>query len=169
MAALVTSTRDSRIKRPRSGPSLNVPGALCYNPRVFKAGIVAGVWVTCLVARTAAWQSPEPAPTLASSGVYTAKQAARGKDAYALYCSSCHNLGSQSGEPFAKKWNGVRVSELMFVLTDAMPKDDPGLLTPTERVDVIAYLLKLNDLAAGEKPLPEDPALLKNIVIDLVK
>jgi mono/diheme cytochrome c family protein len=101
--------------------------------------------------------------------VYTEAQAARGKDIFGSLCSSCHNITSQSGATFAKRWNGVLVSELFTVLTDTMPKDDPGLLTPQERADVIAYLLKLNNLAAGTAELPPDPEALKKIVIDLVK
>lgn len=82
-------------------------------------------------------------------------------------CTGCHNIGSQSGVTFAKKWNGVLVSELYAVLADQMPKDDPGSLTVKERIDVIAYLLKLNELPAGKDDLPADPELLKKIVIDL--
>lgn len=108
-------------------------------------------------------------PRPASGGVYTEEQAARGKDIFGSICSSCHNIASQSGAPFAKRWNGVLVSELYGVMTDTMPKDDPGMLSPQERADVIAYLLKINDLAAGATELPTDPEQLKKIVIDLSK
>jgi mono/diheme cytochrome c family protein len=111
----------------------------------------------------------DPAPKPASTGVYTEAQAARGKDVFGSICSSCHNITSQSGATFAKRWNGVAVSELFIVLSDTMPKDDPGLLTPQERADVIAYLLKLNNLPAGSAELATDPEVLKKIVIDLVK
>lgn len=131
---------------------------------------MAGAWIVCLVARAAAQSPPTaPAPRPASTGVYAAEQAARGKDVFGSLCSSCHNISSQSGDVFAKRWNGVAVSELFWVLTETMPKDDPGLLTPKERVDVIAYLLSINNLAPGATALPEDPELLKHIVIDLVK
>lgn len=59
------------------------------------------------------------------------------------------------------------LSELYIVMSEQMPKDDPGALTPKERIDVIAYLLKLNDVPAGKDALPADPELLKKIVIDL--
>jgi mono/diheme cytochrome c family protein len=109
------------------------------------------------------------ASTAASGGVYTDAQATRGKDIFSSMCTGCHNISSQSGTAFAKRWNGVQVSELFNVLTDTMPKDDPGALAPQERADVIAYLLKINGLAAGTAELAPDPELLKKIVIDLVK
>ena len=109
----------------------------------------------------------DPAPKPASGGVYTEAQATRGKDIFTSICAGCHNISSQSGAPFAKRWNGVAVSELFGVLTETMPKDDPGLLSPQERIDVIAYLLKINGLRSGAADLPLDPELLKKIVIDL--
>jgi mono/diheme cytochrome c family protein len=129
---------------------------------VLKIG-AAAIWLlTCLTIQ-------EPAPTPASGGVYTEAQATRGKDIFGTICSSCHNIASQSGATFAKRWNGVALSELYLVMAETMPKDDPGALTEKERADVIAYLLKINALPAGTTDLPTDPELLKKIVIDLVK
>jgi mono/diheme cytochrome c family protein len=124
---------------------------------------MGALWLTACLA------IQDPAPRPASAGVYTEAQATRGKDIFGSICSSCHNITSQSGATFAKRWNGVLVSELFTVLTETMPKDDPGLLAPQERADVIAYLLKLNNLAAGTVELPADAEPLKKIVIDLVK
>lgn len=116
-------------------------------------------------------QSPTvvQSPTGASTGVYAEAQATRGKDIFGSICSSCHNIASQSGASFAKRWNGVALSELYLVMSETMPKDDPGALTDKERADVIAYMLKINSLPAGTSDLPSDPELLKKIVIDLVK
>ena len=122
-----------------------------------------------LAARGLAHQSagaPVP-PRLASSGVYTVEQAGRGREVFANICQGCHNIGSQSGEAFAKRWRGVILSELFRVMTDTMPKDDPGSLSLQERVDVVAYMLKINDLAAGSAELPADIEQLKKIVIDV--
>jgi mono/diheme cytochrome c family protein len=123
---------------------------------------IGALWLTAYLA------TQDPAPKPASGGVYTEAQAARGKDIFGSLCSSCHNITSQSGATFAKRWNGVAVSDLFMVLTETMPKDDAGSLTPQERVDTIAYLLKINGIAAGTADLPADPELLKKIVIDLV-
>jgi mono/diheme cytochrome c family protein len=129
---------------------------------VLKIG-VAALWVmTCLSIQ-------DPAPKPASAGVYAQAQATRGKDIFGTICSSCHNISSQSGATFAKRWNGALVSDLYTVMTETMPKDDPGSLPEKDRVDVIAYLLKINDLPAGKEDLPADPEQMKKIVIDLIK
>jgi hypothetical protein len=47
-----------------------------------------------------------------------------------------------------------------------MPKIDPGSLQPNEYAQVLAYMLKLNGLPAGQKELPADVAVLKSIRID---
>jgi hypothetical protein len=126
------------------------------------------VWTAGIVAR-ASVQDPAAAaaPKPASAGVYSADQAGRGRELFGAICEGCHNIASQSGEAFAKRWRGVLVSDLFQFMTNTMPKDDPGSLTPKERVDVIAYLLKINDLAAGTEELPPDVERLKLIVIDL--
>jgi len=101
--------------------------------------------------------------------VYTDAQADRGKTAFATYCTGCHTVASQSGESFSKKWNGATAADLYKVLTEDMPKDDPGALTPKERADVLAFLLKTNGFPAGTAELVPDPEPLKKIVLDVIK
>jgi len=48
-----------------------------------------------------------------------------------------------------------------------MPKNEPGSLQPDEYVDLVAYLLKLNDLPSGSEPLSADSAALRKIRIDV--
>jgi S-disulfanyl-L-cysteine oxidoreductase SoxD len=50
-----------------------------------------------------------------------------------------------------------------------MPKNEPGSLAPEEYADVLAYLLQLNGMPAGERDLPADSTALKRIRIDTVK
>ena len=38
--------------------------------------------------------------------MYTAEQATRGKDVYAMHCVSCHTPASHTGPVFAAKWEG---------------------------------------------------------------
>ena len=91
-------------------------------------------------------------------GVYSAEQAARGKDLYADFCSSCHanNLTGTPGGPgiagvrFNVKWGKKSVGELYTYIHDNMPAGSPGLLTETEYLDVIAYILEVNKYPAGE-------------------
>jgi hypothetical protein len=48
-----------------------------------------------------------------------------------------------------------------------MPKNDPASLTPGEYAQVVAYLLKINDVPAGESELPADSDALKKIRIEM--
>jgi hypothetical protein len=47
-----------------------------------------------------------------------------------------------------------------------MPKNDPGSLSPPESAQVMAYLLKMNDIPAGKSELQPDPAMLRRIRIE---
>lgn len=148
---------------------------LRYNPRVHLnisglRAVGAGallLWAGAVSLRAAAQQPPDPAAKPASTGVYTDAQANRGRDVYGNNCLGCHNLGSQQGDAFAKRWKGETLSAMFRLLTELMPKDTPGSLSPQERADVIAYLLKMNEFSSGAAELPADPEQLKKIVIDI--
>src|SRR5690242_18774967 len=83
------------------------------------------------------------------SGVYSAEQARRGSDLYAGRCRSCHAAASHTGVTFEKLWAGRSLSDLFGFISTQMPKNEPGSLAPEEYVDVLAYLLKLNDMPMG--------------------
>ena len=102
-----------------------------------------------------------------SSGVYTAEQASRGRDMYAMQCKSCHTPASHTGVIFANSWDRRPLSDLYQYIVTRMPKNEPGSLQPDEYVDVLAYLLKLNDLPSGSEPLPADSVALRRIRIDV--
>jgi mono/diheme cytochrome c family protein len=100
-------------------------------------------------------------------GVYTAEQATRGKDVYAGMCLSCHaGMGNHTGPVFRARWGGHNVQELYGFISENMPKNDPGSLSPDEYTSVVAYLLQLNGMPAGAKPLPADTVALKTMTID---
>jgi len=104
-----------------------------------------------------------------ASGVYTDEQATRGRDTYQMQCKSCHTPASHTGPTFASWWDRKPLSELYQFVTTRMPKNEPGSLQPDEYADLIAYLLKLNDLPSGSEPLPADSVALKKIRIDVGK
>lgn len=104
-----------------------------------------------------------------SAGVYTAEQAARGEESYAGMCTGCHTPASHMGDVFMSGWRGRPVSELYGFIRAAMPKNEPGSLTPDEYASIVAYILKLNGMPAGAKPLPADSAALERIRIDSKK
>jgi mono/diheme cytochrome c family protein len=104
-----------------------------------------------------------------SAGVYTAEQATRGRDTYAMQCKSCHTPASHTGAVFAAWWDRKPLSELYQFVVTRMPKNEPGSLAPEEYTDVVAYLLKLNEMPTGTEPLPSDSAAMKKIRIEVGK
>jgi len=94
---------------------------------------------------------------LLGDGVYTERQASRGARVYRTTCESCHapNLeGSEAGptllgEEFLEGWDGEVLAELMILMTDTMPEDNPGGLTTGEYIDVLSYLLRENGFPPG--------------------
>jgi mono/diheme cytochrome c family protein len=119
----------------------------------------------CLAGSTLAAQAGGQTPAQTTlDGVYTSAQAARGDTTFASRCTGCHTAASFRAGTFLT-WADAPVSELFAYLRDTMPEDAPGSLTPAEYADVIAFLLKTNDLPAGETALPADRAALAKITI----
>ena len=104
-----------------------------------------------------------------AAGVYTDEQASRGRDMYAMQCKSCHTPASHTGVVFANSWDRRPLSDLYSFIVTRMPKNEPGSLQPDEYADVLAYLLKLNDLPSGDAPLPADSVAMKKIRIEVKK
>jgi S-disulfanyl-L-cysteine oxidoreductase SoxD len=105
-------------------------------------------------------------PRTTRSGIYTTQQAKRGQDVYVGLCKSCHTPETHTGAVFATKWNGKALSELYGYISEQMPKNEPGSLSPEEYADVMTYVLKLNGMPAGTKELPPDGDAMKSIRID---
>jgi mono/diheme cytochrome c family protein len=104
--------------------------------------------------------------TSTMSGVYSAAQAARGEETYMAICVACHPRGTYSTAAFRTAWNGRPLSDLFDLVREKMPKSDPGSLTPAEYAQAIAYLLKINDVPAGEHELQPGGEGLKKIRIE---
>ena len=100
-------------------------------------------------------------------GIYTDAQAAKGEDMYYTLCVGCHPKAAYSGASFKTNWAGKPLSELYDWVLNKMPKNDPGSLTPGESIEVIAYILKLNQMPAGKTPLAPNAAQLFRIRIQL--
>lgn len=120
-----------------------------------------------VTATAASAQSPSVTRST-RDGVFTAAQAAAGGDVYAGACTGCHTRASHSGVAFRKAWNGAVVFDLYDFLSQTMPQDNPGGLSPGEYALVVAFLLEINGMPAGSDALPSDPAALKQIRIDSV-
>jgi len=110
-------------------------------------------------------------------GVYSDAQAGRGKKAYITHCAECHNEGLQGGDlapalkgdDFLLQWNDKSMAELFERTQKTMPQSNPGGLMPQETADILAYVLQVNRMPAGQADLPGDAAALKGITITKTK
>ncbi len=100
------------------------------------------------------------------AGVYTLQQAAAGKEVFVGACTGCHTSASHTGAIFLSHWAGRPLSELYGFVSQRMPKATPGSLSEDEYVFVVAYVLKINGMPAGNTELSGDPELLNTIRFD---
>ena len=136
--------------------------------------------LVCLIVAGLAWAGVTVAALSRSksvwAGVYTQAQAKAGEVVYATSCAECHGedlAGIEQapalvGTAFAQTWNGATLRKL-FDQVESMPPDDPKTLTPTQYVDVLAYVLSVSGVPAGSSPLEPDPAALADIVFSSVR
>jgi hypothetical protein len=111
--------------------------------------------------------SPPPAARTTASGVYTAAQATSGEEVYMTFCVSCHPTVTYTGPAFKLHWEGRPLSDLYEWVSEQMPKNEPGTLTPKQAVEAVAYILRLNKMPAGKTELPPDFAALRRIRIEI--
>jgi mono/diheme cytochrome c family protein len=98
-------------------------------------------------------------------GVYTSAQATRGEQAAKQNCASCHAVTEWSNTMFITAWSGKSISELHTQIRTTMPFDAPGRLTPSQYADIVAYILKINNIPAGEVELPSEDSALQRITV----
>ena len=140
-------------------------------PRGWRAGTIAAV--IPIVGIIAAAQGAGPARRTVWSGVYTEEQAARGKAVYEASCASCHGpeLGgldgpALAGNDFLRNWLEDDLNSLYDKVHRRMPGDAPGSLSERESVDVVSYLLRMNDFPAGAQELTPDERVLSAIRVE---
>jgi mono/diheme cytochrome c family protein len=106
-------------------------------------------------------------------GVYTEGQAERGSDVLAQKCVECHGVHLKGGPgvpplvglEFSFGWDKRSLGELYEYLVTTMPTGQPGSLSDQAYVDIIAEVLKLNGIPAGddETELAPDTAALGQV------
>ncbi|MFA5909448.1 MAG: cytochrome c [Vicinamibacterales bacterium] len=100
------------------------------------------------------------------AGVYTAAQADRGQVLFRSKCASCHAPNRFTDDLFYTSFAGKPMWEMFDVISDTMPEEAPGSMKPEEYVDVMAYLLKLNNFPTGELDLPVGKEALSAIKME---
>ena len=112
-------------------------------------------------------------------GVFSEAQATRGEEAYAGACGTCHGrrLNGAPDDPdmrstpplararFLRIWEGRSLATLFEYTRATMPESNPSSLTDQEYVDVIAYMLTVGGMPAGDDELQPDPQSLARVVI----
>jgi len=112
-------------------------------------------------------------------GVFTEAQAERGQAVYPGACGLCHGrrLNGAPDDPdmrsspplararFLRVWDGRSLATLFEYTRATMPEDNPNSLTDQEYVDVIAYMLTVGQMPAGDDELQPDPRRLARVII----
>jgi mono/diheme cytochrome c family protein len=104
-------------------------------------------------------------------GVYSSEQAKRGQALYSKACASCHRADleghgptpSLAGSEFRDRWDGQTLDELFEKMQATMPADHPGSVSREDNAAILAFILRSNEMPAGEKDLPADSESLAKI------
>lgn len=106
-------------------------------------------------------QTPGP-----SSVAFTPAQAARGSALYQQRCADCHGEDVNGdgngitpalfGLTFAANWGGLPLSSLVERIQVEATQSKPAGLSRQQQVDVLAFLLQMNEIVAGSSELPAD-------------
>ena len=112
----------------------------------------------------------KPAPPIVGAipPQYTAAQATRGRKEYEAKCAVCHGTTLTNGaygtplagQYFKTRWTHRSVRALFDKSQKTMPPGSPGTLTATAYEDIVAYILEVNGVAAGNTPLRAGDAKL---------
>jgi quinoprotein glucose dehydrogenase len=97
------------------------------------------------------------------AGIYSASQADAGAPLYATHCASCHGVDlagieratALAGTTFRQRWQQASLATL-FERIEAMPPTAPKSLPQAQSLNILAFLLKANDIPAGSTPLTLD-------------
>lgn len=133
-------------------------------------GLAAAMWVAAFAVASAQQAAAEKKIW---DGVYTSVQAARGKAPFEQSCARCHNVelaGSQrgpalKGNAFWSKYENDNLAALFMYLRDNMPQDGPSLVSDTIKADILAYIMSMNGMPAGNDELKADVAALEGIKV----
>ena len=100
-----------------------------------------------------------------------------GTEAYKSACSECHGADlagdgfapALTGSEFAGNWNELSVGDLFERMRISMPPTGPATVTPAQKADIVAFVLKFNKYPAGTTELESKTEALKLIKIEMKK
>jgi mono/diheme cytochrome c family protein len=101
-------------------------------------------------------------PRSVTEGVYSAGQAARGKQLYQAQCAECHGNAMEGtsgpplvGESFLSNWSARPLANLVDKVLKTMPFNTPGSLSRQQSIDLAAHILEVGRFPAGRAELSE--------------
>jgi len=141
--------------------SLNIVAA--YTLELFmRTTLTAGVVLAAACAAVLGAQAPAaPAgePRI-WQGIFTAAQAARGKETFTAACLRCHGgdltgvtAPALTGDRFYQSWGGEPIDRLFLKIRDTMPPNFGTVLDDKAKLDVVTYILQTNGFPAGANEL----------------
>ena len=111
---------------------------------------------------------------LAVDGLYTPEQSARGESSYQQNCAACHGARLQgnpaaplTGEAFRGRWEDGKhtLDDLYYIIRSLMPNNAPGSLSRAEYVDIVTFILKVNNYPVGDEELQPKGAAMKAVIL----
>lgn len=130
------------------------------------------LWFPGQTAQAKVTQSGGTERTTVWSGVYTEAQAARGKAVFVAQCQACHGESLQGtganpplqGERFFESWREDNLLNLFTKMRELMPRRDPGSLSDSQYLDIVAHILQSNSFPTGPNEL--NSSALRTIQIE---
>lgn len=116
-------------------------------------------------------EAPSEKPS--DAGGSFAQQVLRGKSEYDKSCGSCHGQDlsgrdpapALAGDTFELHWVGRSVNDLFGKTYSTMPQTNPGSLPRQTYLDILAFLLRANNISVGKDQLNDGAANFKVLKI----
>ncbi len=102
-----------------------------------------------------------------AAGPYTVAQAEAGALSYAAECARCHGSKLQggfeepplAGERFMAKWETQTTHDLLNFIATRMPPQRPGFLGEAQNLELVAFILRSNNIPSGPNPMTRNTAV----------
>ena len=144
-----------------------------FNSVVIAASLV--LVVACAIGMRAVRAQEAPRRSI-WDGVYSEAQANRGEREYGRSCEHCHGAGLEGNaareipplvsDSFMRGWDGKNLRQLFELMSRSMPADNRGSLSARTYTDLVAYLLRANEVPAGASSLPDTLEALEPIAFE---
>ena len=86
-----------------------------------------------------------------NDGIYSKSQAEDGAELYVTYCAHCHLPGFYVN--LETTWEGMSVLDFYYKMSGSMPADMPRILTQSQYLKIVAWILAVNGFPSGNKPM----------------